>query len=156
MRLCECLHRSPNASRKHMYQLPLTLTALLHVAWETLAIVQYVPLPGHDNVALFEWRWIDTKVDNYVIIASLKSKAMGKQINRVPGTRLLISSLPDSASRTHAKSLCKSGNLTSILEALPGKLDIKRHSPNNLYLFPRKPIAKLDTHLNRTDQHTRL
>ena len=30
----------------------------------------------------------------YVIIASLKSEPMGKLINRIPGLRLLISSLP--------------------------------------------------------------
>ena len=31
---------------------------------------------------------------NFLIIASLKSEAMGKLINRIPGVRLLISSLP--------------------------------------------------------------
>ena len=36
----------------------------------------------------------DTKIENYVIIASLKSETMGKLINRIPGSRLLISSLP--------------------------------------------------------------
>ena len=41
---------------------------------------------------------------------------MGKLINRIPGSRLLISSLPGSA-----------------LRAEPGKLDIKRHSPSILY-----------------------
>ena len=47
---------------------------------------------------------------------------MGKLINRKPGSRLLISSLPGSALST------------SVLKALPGKLDIKRHSPSILYL----------------------
>ena len=36
-----------------------------------------LPLSGHDDVALFEWRrqwhWINTEIKNYVIIASLKS-----------------------------------------------------------------------------------
>ena len=32
---------------------------------------------------------------------------MGKLINRIPGSRLLISSLPGSASRTHVESLGK-------------------------------------------------
>ena len=41
---------------------------------------------------------------------------MGKLINRIPGSRLLISA-----------SLAMS---TSVLKALPGKLDIKRHSPS--------------------------
>ena len=43
----------------------------------------------------------------YVIIASLKSETMGKLINRTPGLRLLISSLPGSALRTHVESLGK-------------------------------------------------
>ena len=42
-----------------------------------------------------------TKIENYVIIASLKSETMGKLLNIIiPGWRLLISSLPGSASRT--------------------------------------------------------
>ena len=43
----------------------------------------------------------------HVIIASLKSETMGKLINRIPGSRLLISSLPGSALRTHVESLGK-------------------------------------------------
>ena len=39
------------------------------------------------------------KIANYVIIASLKSETMGKLMNRIPGSCLLISSLPGSASR---------------------------------------------------------
>ena len=45
------------------------------------------------------------KIENYVIIASLKSETMEKLINRIPGARLLISSLPGSALRTHVESL---------------------------------------------------
>ena len=48
------------------------------------------------------------KIENYVIIASLKNETMGKLINRIPGSRLLISSLPGSALRTHVESLGKS------------------------------------------------
>ena len=47
------------------------------------------------------------KIKNYVIIASLKCSTMGKLINRIPGSRLLISSLPGSALRTHVESLGK-------------------------------------------------
>ena len=47
------------------------------------------------------------KNENYVIIASLKSETMGKLINRIPGSRLLISSLPGSALRTLVESLGK-------------------------------------------------
>ena len=47
------------------------------------------------------------KSKNYVIIASLNSKTMGKLINRIPGSLLLISSLPGSALRTLVESLVK-------------------------------------------------
>ena len=60
---------------------------------------------------------------------------MDKLINRIPGSRLLISSLPGSALRE--RMLNRSASLamsTSVLKALPGKLDIKRHSPSILYI----------------------
>ena len=47
------------------------------------------------------------KSRNYATIASLKSETMGKLINRIPGSRHLISSLPGSDLRTHVKSLGK-------------------------------------------------
>ena len=47
------------------------------------------------------------KIENGVIIASLKSETMGKLINRIPGSCLLISSIPGSALRTHVDSLGK-------------------------------------------------
>ena len=59
---------------------------------------------------------------------------MGKLINRITCLCLLISSLSGLALRS---MLNRSANLamsTSILKALPGKLDIKRHSPSILYL----------------------
>ena len=59
---------------------------------------------------------------------------MGKLINRILGSRLLISSLLGSALRTHVELLGKPPMSTSVLKALPGKLDIKRHSPSILYL----------------------
>ena len=40
------------------------------------------------------------KIINYGIIASLKSEQACKLTNRIPGSRLLISSLPGSASLT--------------------------------------------------------
>ena len=73
-----------------------------------------------------------TLKDYYVIIASLKCESVGKLINRIPGSRLLISSLLGSLLRTHVESLAMS---TSIFKALPGNLDIKRHPPSILY-FP--------------------
>ena len=60
-------------------------------------------------------------MDNYAIIASLKSESTCKLINRIPGLDLFISSITRDS--------------TSILEALPGKLDIKRHSPSILAVF---------------------
>ena len=69
---------------------------------------------------------------------------MGKLINRIPGSRLLISSLPGLASsRMHVESLGEPPDSTSVLEALPGKLDIKRHSPSILYIY------------KNTDKHTK-
>ena len=38
---------------------------------------------------------------------TFKSLTIGKLINRIPGSRLLISSLPGSALRTHVESLGK-------------------------------------------------
>ena len=48
-----------------------------------------------------------TIIENYAIIASLKSETMSKLINRIPGLRLLISSSPGSALETHVESLGK-------------------------------------------------
>ena len=58
---------------------------------------------------------------------------MGKLINRIPGSRLLILSLPGCL-RTHVELLGKPRDSPSILKALHGKLDIKRHSPSILFL----------------------
>ena len=47
---------------------------------------------------LFLMMWLMTmnqhKIENYVVIASLKSETMGKLINIIPGLRLLISNIP--------------------------------------------------------------
>ena len=65
------------------------------------------------------------KIENYVIIASLKSETICKLIN------LLISSLPGSALRTHVESPASLAMSTSVLKVLPDKI-IKRHSPSIL------------------------
>ena len=67
-------------------------------------------------------------------------------INRVPGSRLLISSLPGSALRTQVESLCKPRDSTSILKALPGKLDIKRREPCILYVSQPCPVKIFNIH----------
>ena len=46
-----------------------------------------------------------------------------------------LSSLRGWASRVHFQSFSKSRDSTSVLKALPGKLDIKRHSPSILYVY---------------------
>ena len=60
---------------------------------------------------------------------------MGKLINRIPGSCLLISRLPGSALRAQVESLSKPCDVNNHSKALPGKLDIKRHSPSILYIF---------------------
>ena len=86
-----------------------------------------------------------------------------KLINRIPGSRLLISSLPGSTLRTHVESLGKPRDVNKrsqpclvnlitkdtnlvfsisrqasrcqqAFSTLPGKLDIKRHKPSLLYI----------------------
>ena len=78
---------------------------------------------------------VNMKIDDCVIIASLISESACKLINRIPGLRLLIPCLPGSALRTHVESLCKPRGSTSILKTLPGKFDIKRHSPSIFYFL---------------------
>ena len=59
---------------------------------------------------------------------------MVKQINRIPDSCLLISSLPGSALRMHVESLLsKPRDVSKRFQTLPGTLNIKRHSPSNLY-----------------------
>ena len=98
-----------------------------------------LPLSGHNDVALFEWRrwwrWMNKKKNKkYVIIASLKS--VQQWVNwfieyqvrvfwyQVYQARLLERMLNRSASLTMS---------TSVLKALPGKLDINKHSPSILF-----------------------
>ena len=68
---------------------------------------------------------------------------MGKLINRIPGSHLLISSLPVSALSMHDESLGKPRDSTSILKALPGILeyDIKRPSPCFLYILDFRSLG---------------
>ena len=60
---------------------------------------------------------------------------MGKLINKIPDSRLLVSRLLCLVLRTHVESLGKPRHSTMVLEALPGKSDIKRHSPRILYIL---------------------
>ena len=76
---------------------------------------------------------------------------MVKLINRIPGSRLLISSLPGSALRTHVDiarlRLASLAMSTCILKALPGKLDIKRHSPSILYFHIITSLLQVSNNL---------
>ena len=60
----------------------------------------------------------DTKIENYIIIASLNSESVGKLINRIPGSRLLISSLQGSALRMHVELLGKPHNVNKHSQSL--------------------------------------
>ena len=63
---------------------------------------------------------------------------MGKLINRIPGSSLLISSLPSSALRSIVESLGKPRDVNKRSQSLAsqlGKLDIKRHSPTCSILY---------------------
>ena len=60
---------------------------------------------------------------------------MGKLINRIAGSHVLISSLPGSALKCMLNRSASLTMSTSVLKALPGKLDIKRHSPGILYVY---------------------
>ena len=68
---------------------------------------------------------------------------MGKLINRIPGSRLLISSSPGLALRTHV-DIARPAMSTSVLKAEPGNLDIKRHSPSTLYIPARTHLLFKD------------
>ena len=75
------------------------------------------------------------KIYKYVIIASISRESACKLINRIHGSRLLISNLPGSALRTHVESFGKPLDVNKRSKALPGKLDIKRHSLSILSLL---------------------
>ena len=60
---------------------------------------------------------------------------MGKLIHRISSSRLLISSFPGSALKTHFESLGKPRDVNKRSQTLPGKLDIKRNSPSIFYIL---------------------
>ena len=81
------------------------------------------------------------KIKNNVIIASLKSKAMGKLMNRIPDSRLLISSLPGSALRTHDESLGKPRDVNKRSQSDFNKRSVYNTNPCLVNLISK------DTHL---------
>ena len=81
---------------------------LLHIDLMNIAYLTACAFIRSSWRCIFEWRhqwhWIGTKIDNNVILATLKSETTCKLINRIPGLRLLISSLPGKASRMLVES----------------------------------------------------
>ena len=65
-----------------------------------------LPLSGHDDVAFLN-DVANTEKRKIRHNASLKIETMGKLKNRIPGSCILISSLPGLALRTHVESLGK-------------------------------------------------
>ena len=80
---------------------------------------------------------------NYVIIANLKSETTGKLIKRIPGLRLLKSFTTLLLWERMLNCSASLAMSTSILKALPGKLDIKRHSPSILYFADNSELSVL-------------
>ena len=57
-------------------------------------------------------------LNQHKIIASLKNETLNKLIHRIPGSCLLISSLPGSAFRMHVESLGKSRDVNKRSQSL--------------------------------------
>ena len=102
----------------------------------SLSISQHVPY----QVMMMSHFWMTSPMTliwhkKFIITSYLlvwRVNQLGKLINRIPGSPLLISS---SALRTHVELLGKLAMSTSVLKAKPGKLDIKRHSPSVFYWY---------------------
>ena len=98
-------------------------------------------LSGHDDVAFLNDVANDAESTQKSIItsiiASLKSELTCKLINRIRGSRLLISCLLGSALRTYVETLGQPRDSPNVLKALPGTLNIKRHLPSILYISHR-------------------
>ena len=83
-----------------------------------------IPLSGHDDVHFLNDNLMTLnqhKNKKYVIIASLNSVQQWINYYRVPGSRLLISSLPGSALRTHVESLGKPRDVNKRSQSLAWK-----------------------------------
>ena len=64
----------------------------------------------------------------------MKSELTCELINRLPGSCLLISVYQARLQERVLNRLASLAMSTSVLKALSGKLDIKRHSPSILYI----------------------
>ena len=77
---------------------------------------------------------MDTKIENYVIIAGLKSETIGKLINRIPGSRrfdikFTRLSFENACLIARQASQCQQAFSKPCLVKL-----ISRHSPSSLYI----------------------
>ena len=93
------------------------LTALLHVDLSHGMCLYQVIMTLHvlnDIVSDVEL----TRKYIYVVLGSLKSEPTCKLINRIPGSRLSISSLPGSTLRTQVESLDKPRDINKHSQSL--------------------------------------
>ena len=74
--------------------------------------------------------------DNYVIIASLRKEPACKLINRIPGSRLLISSLPEACSKMRALGVLSSA---FSLNAITRQGACKRSQLKSIGVSPENP-----------------
>ena len=74
------------------------------------------------------------RIRNYIIIASLKRKTKGKLINRIPGLRLLKSTLPGLALKTHVESLGKPRDVNKCPQSVAWSTDINNPTHSILYI----------------------
>ena len=119
--------------RSSIYQSPLILTELfqhnlINVSHLTACYLYQVMMTLHFLNDVANDAESTYKIKKYVIECS----TMDKLINIIPGSRLLISSLPGSALRTHVESLGKPRDVNKRSQSLC--LDIKIHSPSILYI----------------------
>ena len=81
-----------------------------------------MPLSGHDDIELLKDVANGTESAQKSIITSysqvLRVYQLGKLLNRIPGSHLLISSVPGSASRTLVESLSKPCNVNKCSQSL--------------------------------------
>ena len=91
-----------------VYQSTLILTELfqhnlINVSYLTVCCLYQVMIALHFLNGVANDAEPTQKIKNYVIIARLKRETMDKLINTIPGSSLLISSLPGSALRTYVE-----------------------------------------------------
>ena len=93
-------------------------------------------LSCHDDVALLKTSLMTLnqyKIENYVIIASLKRETTGKRINKIPSSRLLISSIPGLSLRTHVESLDKPRDVNKHSQSLVNLISKDTHLVFSMY-----------------------